>query len=568
MIRPRSLLSWVDDPRPEHGVHTLYEGVWTRCEYGTLSIRVRRAARQLVEEGVSPGDVVAICESDCLRFIISFFATLYAGATPAPLPSRSADPTDLLGHVAAVLSMVRPAVIVEGLENEALVREATERAASAVRRIRLGEDCAEHGPPAKLADVALLQFTSGSTGPPRGIRIAGANLESQVQSVSTWLNYRPGDAFASWLPLHHDMGLAGLLLAAILTQVDLWQMRPEQFLGDPLEWLRCLDQGKATITAAPTFGYGYVARRVGPGRLAGLDFSGVRSAIVGAERLAPAPLRSFVELLAPHGLSARALRPAYGLAEATLAVTGSLITQTQRTVSIDWPNARPNSPLPLTGGEALASRRSLARGAIVSSGRPLSGVRVRIVDEEGFAVPERHLGEITVRSPSVAAGYLGSEDGTSTRFDLPDLYTGDAGFMVNGELYVVGRIADSIKVRGRRVYAETIEHRIATDNGISVHRCLAIPSGSTDHGSITILLEDPGRAETGEVVRSVRALIGPSLEIDVLTVDHGVIARTTSGKVRRRHMWQLLSSSGLRGLRPAAEQSGSAEKIPGKVAAR
>ena len=548
VIQPGSLLGWVESPQPQRGVRTFRDGEWTLCDYATLAARVRGAAWHLTEEGVSAGKVVAICEPDCLGFITAFFATLYAGATPAPLPPRSTDPESLLDHITAVLNLVRPAVVVQGLENGTLVDEAIELSASCARRVRLNHQPAEQGSPSKLADISLLQFTSGSTGPPRGIRITGDNLEAQVQSVSAWHGYRPDDAFASWLPLHHDMGLAGLLLAAILTQRDLWQMRPEQFLMAPVEWLRCLDQGKATITAAPTFGYGYVARRVRRTQLQAMDFSGVRSAIVGAERLSPAPLRAFVELLAPRGLSARALRPAYGLAEATLAVTGSLMSQTPRTVTVDWATSRPGQPLPLVGGDALLSRRSPTRGAIVSSGRALNGVCLRIVDEEGFPVPECHLGEITVRSPSVGAGYLGSDDATTTRFDDPVLYTGDAGFIVNGELYVVGRIADSIKIRGRRVYAESIEQRIASDHHISGHRCLAIPSVTAGEDSVTILLEAPPHELTSEeVVRSVRAVTGPSVAVDVIEVDQGAMARTTSGKVQRRQMWQQLRSGVLPG---------------------
>jgi len=537
-----ALVSWVESPRSGHGVHVHVDDAWTMHSYSELAGRVRAAAHQLRGAGMSVDDVVAICDPRPIDFLVAFFGVLYAGGTPLPLPASSTCLPELIVHMAVVLDLVHPRLLITTGGSQDLVDAALARAKADVEPVTLHPHSLAEWSREPLAAVGLLQCTSGSTGAPRGVLVTCDNLIAQVNNVVSWHRMGQDEGLASWLPLHHDMGLVGLLLSAVLSQVDLWQLTPEQFLGAPHRWLECLDRGRATITAAPTFGYGYVARHVTPEQLDSMDFSNVKSMIVGAERLAPATLRSFADLLTPRRLSARALRPAYGLAEATLAVTGTDIGHTQHLVGVDWSTARPGARLPLGPVRTLMGTHAPDPAAIVSCGRPLKRTNVRIVDEDGVPVPEGFLGEITVVGPSVAAGYVGSTEETVTRFDRGQLSTGDAGFLYCGDLYVVGRMADSLKIRGRRIPAESVEQRVATDHSLSVHRCVAIPTIEAE-GLALILEEAPESVCDEDVLRSARAVAGPTVNVRVLRVPAGTIERTTSGKVRRRLMWRLLSGA-------------------------
>ena len=462
-----------------------------------------------------------------------------------PLPSAEALGPRYQSYAISTLESASARVVVAGDSSHRNVFEGGPHRGQ-WRFMQIEDRRAAHFEPAAPADTALLQFTSGSSGSPRGVRITRANLQSNVEMIRSWLDVQRGDSAASWLPFHHDMGLVGMLVASVCGQTTLWQMTPRDFLLEPLRWLECFGVRGATFAAAPSFAYAYVSRRVKPEQLQGMDFSGWRSAIAGAERLDAGALANFAELLAPHGFEPVALRPAYGLAEATLAVTGHPVELVPRIVRVRPGSLREREPVEIEHCGLLteADDADLHRH-LVSSGVPLPGVDVEVVTDEGFALPDGHLGQISVRGPGVADGYTVEPSASVTGFEPDRLRTGDAGFLLDGELYVLGRIGESIKVRGRMIYAEALEIAIASALDLPLNRCAVISTQHTGENAIVAVVELPAGSWSGEVVRTLRSELGPSLKLFVYSAASGAIPRTTSGKPRRRRLWQQIASKQL-----------------------
>lgn len=533
------LLDWIARAEIEdtgRGIHLADRDDWTLWSYPKLAGLTRTLAAGLRDRGVDPGDVVVIVARSGPGFVAAFFGALLAGATPAPVPPRApfrtADTYD--DHLAALLRLAQPAAVLTDADLLELLRPVVAAAASCLSIDDLlaaptSASVTVSGAAAK--PPALLQFTSGSTGNPRGIRVPHDALAANIAAIRTWLHWRPEDACASWLPVHHDMGLIGCLLTPIVTGADLWLMAPEHFITRPERYLRCFGPGGARLTAMPTFGLSHILRRLRDqsftAHLAATDLSGWRAAVIGAERVYPAVLDEFESALAPFGLRPGTLLPAYGLAEATLAATGVPLGRARREFRAD--------PATLTVGEQVRAAPDGSR--IAGCGAPLDDTRVTVTGADGRELPERHVGEIVVRGPAVAAGYVSAASTASTtRLDDGTLKTGDAGFIDGGELFVIGRLGDALKVRGRLVYAEDLEAALGAA-GLPLAR-LAVALGS-HHGNPTAVavLEDatPQRAEAS--ARILRAAAGGA-EVIVVAAESGTIPRTTSGKPRRRALWQ------------------------------
>jgi acyl-CoA synthetase (AMP-forming)/AMP-acid ligase II len=542
----RSLLAWLEDPSPTRGIRFLRGDRWDLLTYDGLAGLVRAAARGLVETGVTEDRRVALVLPAGPEFAASFFGALLAGAVPTPIapPAAFGDPAAYRDHVTGVLRAAAPAAVVTVDEHAPALRSLA-AAAGGPRTTTFGEllgygDRAPGRPACLAGALGLLQFTSGSSGRPRGVRIPLSALEHNVDAIAGWLEMTPADAAASWLPVHHDMGLIGCLLTPVAGGSDLWLMRPQDFVRSPRRYLRCFGEQGARLTAMPGFGLEHVVRRVRPADLAGLDLSAWRAVIVGAERVQADVLDSFCRLLAPAGFRRAAVLPAYGLAEATLAVTGLALREEWRTVAV-----RPES---LTLGSAVEADPSGVR--VVGCGRPLRGVSVAVEDEGGRPLADGRVGEIVVGGASVGAGYsAGRRLAAPTSFERGALRTGDAGFLLDGQLFVLGRLGDSVKIRGRSLFAEELESALL-DAGIP-SRHLAVVLGVRAGVPTGVALLD--RAEESWQ-QQARAILGRRLEggvVVVAQVPAGAIARTSSGKPRRRQLWQQFCDGRL-APRPAA----------------
>jgi acyl-CoA synthetase (AMP-forming)/AMP-acid ligase II len=399
-------------------------------------------------------------------------------------------------------------------------------------------------PRATPPDLALLQFTSGSSGRPRAVRIGWDNLEANIDALARSWDYGADDAIASWLPLHHDMGLTGCFLLPIVHRSDLWLQTPEQFLFQPLRWIECFGRYGANVTCSPNLGYGFSARRLGPEHLAGMDFGGWKAAVIAAERVDPATMDAFVRFAGEFGFRPDMFRPSYGLAEATLAVSVGTLERAARILTVDWDALEVGRPVTVTG-ETLVGEAPGQAGfdALVSAGVPLAGVPVRVVDEDGRELPERHLGEVVVGGPGVARGYLGGDDpdGAPSAFRNGELYTGDAGFLDGGEVFLAGRMVDSVSVLGRQVYVEGLEALVAGVLEVPASRCVVVPSAGVGGRAVALIVEAPGELDVlRQAADKLGWQLGSRVPVLAYAVPRGTLRRTTSGKVRRRHMWAAL----------------------------
>lgn len=535
-MTPNPLTSWTDAPATDRGIRFWRDTGWEWWAYSDLACYVRRIANGLALAGVRRDDRVLVVERTGPDFVAALFGAMLAGAVPCPVapPHLFQHETLYAHHLRAVSEVARPALVitstdlVERLSQEGdptPLRTATELAA-------FGE-----GDPRPPASTALLQFTSGSSGRVKGVRVPTDALAANVAAIQDWLEMGEGDATASWLPVHHDMGLTGCLLSPLTQQRDLWLQEPADFVRDPSRYVACLNRGGAVMTAMPPFGLEHIARRVRPESLEGCDFSEWRACIVGAERIDIDVVDRFMALMGPFGFRRRALLPAYGLAEATLAVTGLPLREELTTTPVSAPLVSLGEPVVATGPDVKQ---------LVGCGRALEGVTVSIVDEAGAALPDRHVGQIVVGGTSVAEGYVRSEGTTSlTGWHDGALWTGDAGFVDDGQLYVIGRLGDAMKVRGRTVFAEDIESA-AVDAGVPRMRVAVLLGSGASGATGVILLERPEDGWAGPAAAALRRL-AEGMSTVVLDVPRRAIARTTSGKPKRREMWSAYVAGTLEG---------------------
>lgn len=526
--RSTELLAWAAEPGAR-GVRFARAGdAWEEWSYARLAEEVRRTASGLRAAGVVDDDVVVLTEPTGPGFVAGLFAILLAGATPAPVPPPMFG-QDAEAHRGRLAHVVRVTAARAVLTSPALVERFRPALAPTpvLDREQVSAAGDPEGPDRPAPALGLLQFTSGSSGLPRGVRIPVTALERNVRSIGRWLRQRPEDPTASWLPMYHDMGLIGCLVTPVVHGTDLWLMSPEQFVRDPVRYLECFGRRGARLSAMPTFGLEHVLRTVRPDRLTGMDFSAWRALIVGAERVGHETLQRFCELLGPHGLDPRCLLPAYGLAEATLAVTGLPLTATWTSVAVDATRTVVGQPVTRAAGPGAVP--------LVGCGPALDGVEVRILDEDGLAVPEGHVGEIEVTGASVADGYHAGADRGATRFEEGRLLTGDVGFVRGGQLYVIGRIGDSLKLRSRQLFAEDVEAALAAC-GLPRRR-FAVLLGETDTPQAVLVVERPVSPEMLARATPVLRRLTEGAHSVVLTVPGRTISRTTSGKPRRRPLW-------------------------------
>ncbi|MBE1534429.1 AMP-binding protein [Actinomadura algeriensis] len=542
-----ALRAWLDEPNPGRGVHLATDdGGWDFRDYGALAAAARRTAGALIEEGVRPGDVVCVILPTDFTCVETYYGVWAAGATVCLItPPLFQDGDDYVAHVAAILGQARPVLVVASDDLADLAGRAMAEAGIDGKpwRPAQGDDVAVQ----PAGELALLQFTSGSSGSPRGVMVTWENLEANSELIARTAGYEDGDVVASWLPLYHDMGLIGTFLTPIARQGTLRLMRPDHFIRDPARWIRCF--AEAAHTAAPPFAYAYCARRVKPEQLEGLDLSGWKMALIGAEPIDPHALEVFAQLVEPFGFSRTMFRPAYGMAETTLLVTMDNARRVPLAVRPDPAALSFGEPVRILeqhplGPESLGAKA----GWIVGCGTPEDDVPVAIVDDEGRELGEGLLGEIVVGGASACPGYYAGAEAKSTRFSGGRVFTGDAGFFHEGQLFVLGRMGDSIKVRGRSVYVEDLEAKIAESSGLGKGRIVAVGVPGAGRKGIALFAETQDASWAPDVREMLRRRLGDDVELTIV-VGGGLIQRTSSGKPRRRYMLERFQAGTMEGAR-------------------
>ena len=552
-------LRWHADRSPDH-VHIHLrndDGTETSITYGELATAAAGFGSGLRDLGLTRGDRVALMLRTERAFFETFFAALMIGAVPVPLypPVRAEDLIAYARRQQGILRNADARVLVTFAEAErmaGLIRGQVPSLESVTTADRLRIDSSSAAPerPAST-DPALIQYTSGSTGEPKGVLLSHANILANVRAIGEAFEIRADDAGVSWLPLYHDMGLIGLWLGALYFGVPVAIMSPLAFLSRPSRWLRAIHAHRGTISAAPNFAYDLCARKIPDADLEGLDLSCWRIAINGSEAIRPDTIERFSRRFASYGFKAESMCPAYGLAESSVALTLGALRRAPRVDHIARePFERAREIRPVSPGDPRALR-------FVSCGRALSHHDVRIVDRSGRAVPERVEGRIQFRGPSVTRGYFRKPDVTRAAMHDGWMESGDLGYESGGELFITGREKDLIIQGGRNLCAEEIE---AITSGVPGVRpsCVAafgVPDPETGTERVVVVVETRQRdpAEREALQRAVRdALvsgIGSPPDV-VVIVDPRTVLKTSSGKIRRAAMREAYSRGSLGAHRP------------------
>ena len=536
------LLAWIEDPSAARGIRFARDdGGWDFVSYACLAADTRSAAAAFAGVGLDHGSVVSIIVPTGPAFVAAYFGALLAGLVPAPLvpPTIFQRPDEYVEHTGRLIGAAASLVVTEA-ELTGVVEQASARAGLDRPPLELALSGADASFDRRApADLALLQFTSGSSGHPRGVRVTWDNLQAMIDHIFTWVPWGEDDAGAHWLPLYHDFGLIGCLLAPTTRQRDLWVLRPDQFVRTPARWLECFGREGAAFAATPNFAFAYLLRKLDRDTLPGQDFSNWRGAIIGAERIDPSVLERFARMLEPYGFRRETYMPAYGLAEATLGVTGVPADRRARAVHVDWSSLQLAQPVSVADSDEFSSEAvGDGSGWLVGCGPPHPGLTVRILDEHGEPLPDGSLGEIEVRGATVADGYLGDASGGMSSFRDGALRTGDAGFVIDGELFVAGRLGDAVKLRGRSVYAEDLEAKLCVIDGVPRGRCVVIPGASEDGEALVAIVETSPGEWSRRAERVLLKEAGPGVRVQLWSAPPGTIPRTSSGKPRRRVLWQ------------------------------
>jgi fatty-acyl-CoA synthase len=516
-------------------------GAEAAVTYGRLRDEAAAVAGGLRERGVARGDTVALMLPTGLDFLRTFFGILLARAIPVPIypPVRldrleeyasrqSAILADAGVRLLVTIARARPVV--------ALLRPLVPTLADVVTADDLAASGSRvSGPEGGGDDPAFIQYTSGSTGQPKGVLLTHDNLLANIRAIAAGLEVRPTDVGVSWLPLYHDMGLIGCWLTCLHQGLPLTLLSPTAFLARPERWLWAIHQRRATLSAAPNFAYELCARRIPDTALEGLDLSSWRVALNGAEPVSPGTLDRFTRRFSPCGFRPEVMMPVYGLAECSVALCFPPVGRGPRVDRV----AR--SPFQTAGRAEAAAPGDATALEFVSSGRELPGHEVRIVDDADAPLAERSVGRLVFRGPSVTAGYFRKPEATAA-ITLPGgwLDSGDLAYRADGEVHVCGRRKDLIIKGGRNLVPQEIEEAAAAVEGVRRGCVVAfgVPNVALGTEGLVIVAETrvEGDAARGRIAGAVTERVAEAVDVppdQVILVPPGAVPKTSSGKVRR-----------------------------------
>ena len=542
------VLNWHTAKHPDRTHIHLYrdEDDGEVITYKELRKNAESVAAGLQRLGLQPAEPVSIMLPTGKEYFFSFFGVLLAGGIPVPIypPARPSRLEEHLRRHTGILENCRAVTLitlveakqaakllkaqVETLKNVVTVEELSSASVGLIKT-PVGPD-----------DTAFLQYTSGSTGNPKGVVLTHANLVANIRAMGARVEVSSSDVFVSWLPLYHDMGLIGAWLGSLYFAAPLVVMSPLSFLARPQRWLRAIHRYRGTLSAAPNFGYELCLRRINDRDLEGLDLSSWRAAFNGAEAVSPETLEQFCTRFKSAGFRPEAMMPVYGLAENSVGLAfpplnrGPLIDRIERE-----PFMLENHAVPAVAADPAALK-------FAACGHPLDAHQIRIVNEANRELPDRRIGRLQFQGPSSTSGYYHNPDQTRTLFEDDWLNSGDLAYIVDGEIYLTGRAKDLIIRAGRNIYPPELEEAVGHIEGIRPGCVVAL--GDTDPQTGTerlVVVAETRRQDTSrhenlrtQVNAITTDLVGEPPD-EVVLAPPNAIPKTSSGKLRRAATYEL-----------------------------
>lgn len=524
---------------PEHTfVFQDLQGVETTYTFPEIATATARRAAGLQAMGLAQGDRVGLIVIEPEDFVLTFLAALRVGIVPVPLypPMSFASLDAYAERTAKVLASAEAGVLLASSKLQNVLWGLVDTVPTLKRLVPIESLRDATGTPfepeVKPDDLAFLQYTSGSTSDPKGVMVTHAGLVANSRGIiyEGLAIDSTTDRGVSWLPLYHDMGLIGFVVAPIVTAIPIVFIPTLRFIKKPSVWMETMHRHKSTVSFGPNFSYALAARKATEQELATWDLSRVRVLGCGAEPIQPATMRSFSQTFAKTGMRPQAIMPAYGMAEATLAIALNHADELMRTVRCDADAFQ---------AEGIVAEPTDVDAPVlehVSCGRPFAGHEVCIKNEQGTMLDEGQEGQICHRGPSVAPGYYKNAEATAESWRDGWLHTGDLGFLLDGEVYITGRIKDLIIINGRNVHPQAVEWAAAEVEGVRKGNIVAF-SRPSPTGEELIVVVETRETDHASLTDRIRKQVQKDLSLAVTQVvflEPGSLPKTSSGKLQRR----------------------------------
>jgi 1-acyl-sn-glycerol-3-phosphate acyltransferase len=555
-----TLIEVLDWHVSRHGERThivlWHDGEEISLTYQHVAEQAHVVASGLLQAGLQPGESVAIMLPTSEAFFIAFFGVLYAGGVPTPIypPTRPSQIEEHLKRQAGILRNAKAVLLIaarDALAIARLLKFQVESLRAVVSTDELSRDAGSWKPTLKAGaeSAALVQYTSGSTGDPKGVVLSHNNMLANIRAMGEVMEASPSDVFVSWLPLYHDMGLIGAWLGSLYFAAPLVLMSPLSFLVRPEQWLWAIHRHRATLSAAPNFGFEFCLRKIEDRAIAGLDLSSLRMVANGSEAVLPGTVRRFTARFAKYGFRPEAMAPVYGLAENAVGLAFPPLGRTPIIDRID------RTHLAQQGRAVAAASDDPNALEFVACGSPLPEHEIRIVDASG-ELGEREEGRLQFRGPSATHGYLDNPTKNRELFDGDWLNSGDLAYIAGGDVFITGRSKDIIIRAGRHIYPEEIEATVGDVAGVR-KGCVAVfgtqdPHRGTERVIVLAETRETEPAALAELHQRIEEVVTPLLDAppeEIVVAPPHTVPKTSSGKLRRTAARELFEQGRL-ALRP------------------